>query len=103
MQKDHFYLGNLVDLWVYLVQMHGATVTAEVYHVNIKPYPKCNCPDFSKVELWHVKTNISCKPMYWIPFQYFRWKETDMIIYQPTWSENDISEIVKEKQSMCGV
>jgi hypothetical protein len=32
-----------------------------------------------------------------------RWKETDMLIHQPTWSQNDISKIVKGRRPVQGV
>jgi hypothetical protein len=72
--------------------------TSEIYHVNIEPYPKYDCPDFAKVESRRVKTYIPCKHMFWVLLEHLRWKETDMLIHPPTWSQNDISKIVKGKR-----
>jgi hypothetical protein len=101
--KDHFRMGMLRDSWMYTVQMPGASGTGEIYYVNIEPYLKCDCPDFAKVESRWVKTYTPCKHMYWVLLEHLGWKETDMLIHQPTWSQNNISKIVKGRQPVRGV
>jgi hypothetical protein len=77
--------------------------TGEIYHINIEPYPKCDYPDFAKVESRQVKTYTPCKHMYWVLLEHLGWKETDMLIHQPTWSQNDISKIVKGRRPVQGI
>jgi hypothetical protein len=62
--KGHFYMGMLEDLRVYTVQTPGAKGTGKIYHINIEPYPKCDCSDFARLESRRVKTYTPCKHMY---------------------------------------